>query len=55
MARPKKDSEMFHCRIDRLISEALNKLCEETGLTKTKAVERALSTYIETYKKSGKS
>ena len=46
MARPKKDSEMLHCRIDRLISEVLDKLCEETGLTKTKAVERALSTYI---------
>lgn len=49
MSRPKKDSEFLHCRINRNIFENLDKLCEETGFTKTTAVERALKRYIEEY------
>lgn len=55
MARTRKDAEMLHCRLDKKISDALTKLCNETGLTKTMAVERVLKTYVDTYKKSGKS
>ena len=34
MAQHKKDLEMLHCRIDRILSEVLNKLCEEYDVTR---------------------
>lgn len=54
MSRPRKDSEFLHCKLDRKISEDINKLCEKSGLTKTAAVERALKMYVEYYNKTGK-
>ncbi len=56
MARPKsKEYDLFQCKLDKKISQALTEFCEETGRTKTSAVERALVKYLEEYKKSGKS
>jgi len=53
--RSKKEAVVLHCNLDKSVSDGLNVLCDETGLSKTKAVERALINYIEEYKKSGKS
>ena len=52
--RPKKESEILHCNLNKTISEALVKFCNETGLTKTVAVERALKLYLEQYDETGK-
>ena len=54
MARPRKDSEQLHCRLERDINNGLEALCKETGLAKTVAVERALERYIRNYKKTGR-
>ncbi len=56
MPRPKtKEYDLFQCKLDKKISQALTEFCEETGRTKTSAVERALVKYLEEYKKTGKS
>ena len=49
MARPKKESAPTSFRLDTAISERLTKFCEESGQTKTTAVERALEMYIDDY------
>ena len=54
MPRPKKDFEPINCKIEREIAEKLEKMCEDTGLSKTKVVEKALIKYIEEYNKTGK-
>ena len=55
MARPKKNAEMLHCMIEKELCDKLKIICEETGLTKTTAVERALKVYIALYEKCGQS
>lgn len=56
MPRPKiKDYDLFQCKLDKKVSQALTKFCEETGRTKTAAVERALIKYLEEYKETGRS
>lgn len=47
MARPTKEYEFLHCKLEKKISEDLQKLCDESHLTKTAAVERALEEYIK--------
>ena len=54
MSRPKKDSVLLHCRLNKEVADALEAFCEESGLTKTAAVERALKMYFENYKKTGR-
>jgi hypothetical protein len=49
MAREKKNYESLNCKLDKEISQTLVKFCEETGLTKTAAVERAIKMYIAHY------
>lgn len=39
MARTKKDAKILNIKLDREIHEQLEKFCEESGLTKTIAVE----------------
>ncbi len=51
MARPKKNGTYLNVCIDTSIYEALCELCEEAGQTKTVAVERALTDYLDDYKK----
>ena len=41
-------------RIDSEIYERLNRYCEDSGQTKTLAIERALSVYIDNYYKQQK-
>ena len=49
-----KDFEYFSCKLNKETSEKLQKFCEDTGLSKTKAVEKALEKYIADYRKTGK-
>lgn len=47
MARPKKDSQVVNLNIERSIYDKFTEFCDNTGLTKTVVVERALEMYIE--------
>lgn len=53
MGMPQKEWEYFSCKLDKEVAESLNRFCKDTGLSKTKAVEKALQQYIETYYKEG--
>ena len=54
MSRHPKDYEIFSGRICRESADKLNQIRDETGLTKTVIVEKAIDRYYEYYKKSGK-
>lgn len=55
MARRKlKESEILNCRIEKSASDKLEEVCREVGLTKTKAVEKAIEKFYDEYKKTGK-
>ena len=47
MARPKKDSQVVNLNIERSIYDKFVEFCDNTGLTKTVVVERALEMYID--------
>lgn len=49
MSRQKKESQPFSIRMDKAVYERLNEYCEESGLSKTVAIERAISLYIDDY------
>ena len=49
MSRAKKDGQYLNCRIAQPEYDGLVKLCDETGLTKTTATEKALKQYVELY------
>lgn len=46
MAKAKKESVALNIRLDKDVSELLNRYCEETGQTKTTAIERILTKTI---------
>lgn len=54
MAQKTKDFKNLNCKVDIKISDELEKFIEETKLSKTATVEKALMMYIEHYKKTGK-
>ena len=55
MARKKiKESELLNCRIEKSASDKLCEICDEVGLTKTKAVEKPIEKFYEEYKRTGK-
>lgn len=54
MARPKKNGTYLNVCIETPIYEKLERLCEDAGQTKTVAVERALTLYLEDYEKKQK-
>ncbi len=54
MKKIDKEYKAVNCRIDVKTVDEFEKLCEETGLSKTKALERAMLAYIEKYKETGK-
>lgn len=54
MPRPKKDGVAFSIRMEKDIFERLEKYCEESGQSKTVAMERALAMYIDDYEKRQK-
>lgn len=49
MARPKKDNRPMTVRLATPIFERLEEYCEDSGQTKTIAIERALSLYMDDY------
>ena len=49
MPRPKKDNYPLSLRIDKTVYERLTQHCEDSGQTKTLAIERALMAYIDEY------
>lgn len=51
MARPKKESHPITIRIAQELFDRLNDFCDRSGLSKTVAIERALTEYINAYDK----
>ena len=49
MARPKKDGQYLNVKIDTAIYHRLEQFCEESGYTKTAAVEKGLTVLIDNY------
>lgn len=49
MARQKKDGTYLNVRIETAIYERLKEFSEESGQSKTFAVERALMAYMDDY------
>lgn len=54
MARPKKDGTYLNVCIETDIYERLEKLSEESGQSKTFAVERALVAYMDDFEEKQK-
>ena len=49
MGRPKKENHPMTVRLSTPIFDRLTKYCEDSGQTKTVAIERALSQYMDDY------
>ena len=49
MPRPKKDSKILNIRLDKEISDKLERFCDESGQSKTVAVERFLNRCLDEY------
>ena len=47
MSRTKKDAKILNIKLDREIHEQLEQFCDESGMTKTIAVEKILQHYFE--------
>lgn len=49
MAKAKKDGRHLNLYIERTVIEQLEQYCEEVGQTKTVAIERILTRYLDNY------
>ena len=49
MPRQKKDAKILNIRLAADVNDQLEQYCEDSGQTKTVAVERALSAFIDDY------
>ncbi|MBQ6132909.1 MAG: CopG family transcriptional regulator [Lachnospiraceae bacterium] len=49
-----KDWEQLNCRVGKSAFDKLSEICRDVGLTKAKAVEKAIEKFYEEYKKTGK-
>lgn len=49
MARPKKENTPTSFRLDTAVLERLTQFCADSGQSKTVAVERAITMYINDY------
>ena len=54
MARQAKDFKNLNCKVDKEVSDLLEKFIEDTKMSKTATVERALTKFIEKYNQTGK-
>ena len=54
MSRTKKDAKILNITLDREIHEQLEQFCDESGMSKTIAVEKILRRYFEEYFKRPK-
>ena len=50
----RKEYKNLNCKIDKSVSDKLEKFIADTKLSKTATVERALEEYINKYNKTGK-
>ena len=55
MKKTKKQTDCLSFRLDKKASDKLNEICNEVGLTKTKAVEKAIEKFYDEYKKKVRS
>lgn len=51
---PRKEYKNLNCKIDKAVSDKLEKFIADTKLSKTATVEKALEEYINKYNKTGK-
>lgn len=51
---PRKEYKNLNCKIDKSVSDKLEKFIADTKLSKTATVEKALEEYINKYNKIGK-
>ena len=49
MARPRKESHPFSIKMEAETYERLRAYCEESGQSKTVAIERAVNMFIDNY------
>lgn len=49
-----KEYEFLNCRMEKSAADKLNEIVRNVGLTKTKAVEKAVEKFYEEYKRTGK-
>ena len=49
MEKEKKDGRHLNLYIERTVIEQLEQYCEEVGQTKTVAIERILTRYLDNY------
>lgn len=54
MPREKKEHETLSIRLEKQIANRLADYCDKSGQTKTLAIERALTMYINDYDKKEK-
>ena len=54
MAKKTKESHPLSVRMEKNTYELLNKFCEDSGLSKTVAIERAVEMYIADYRQKEK-
>lgn len=54
MSRIKKDCKLLNIKLDREVSDELEAFCEESGMSKTMAVEKILHRYFVEYFKRPK-
>ena len=54
MPRTKKDAKILNIKLDREIHGQLEQFCDESGMSKTVAVEKILRRYFEEYFKRPK-
>lgn len=54
MPRQKKDAKIINVKLDRAIHDRLDQFCEETGMTRTVALERILNQFLVEYFKKAK-
>ena len=54
MAKKLKESHPFSIRMDKAIFERLSEFCEKAGQSKTVAIERAVSKYVDEYEEQMK-
>ena len=49
MAKPRKEAQPLSIRMDKPTFDRLNEYCEDSGQSKTVAIERAINKYIDEY------
>ena len=54
MSKKTKESHPLSVRMEKNTYELLNKFCEDSGLSKTVAIERAVEMYIADYRQKEK-